>query len=72
MKKISVKIVNETGHTTLELTPNEALDTIRTETQEKGKWAYIDGNFTSYDNLTEQEIAKANDITIVNALLGGE
>lgn len=71
-KEVKVKVVSQNGHETLLLSPKQALETIRTETKEKGKWTYVDGNYRSYDSLTEADIEKASDITIVSALLGGE
>jgi len=70
-KKVTLKVVNETGHTTLQLSPQEALNRVKTETQENGKWCYVDGNFKSFDTLTETDLASANEVVLVSALLGG-
>jgi len=71
MKEITLKVVSERGHDTLKLVPSLALDRIRQETSENGKWCYVDGNFKSSDTLTENDIANADEIVLVNGLLGG-
>lgn len=71
MKKVKIEIVSERGHDTLSLEPRKALDRIETETSEKGKWCYIDGKFTKSDNITQQDIEKAENIVLVSALQGG-
>ena len=71
MKKVTIKITNQTGHSTLSLVPKEALKVISTEAGQNGMWVYMDGNFQTVGNLTESDIARANEIVITNALLGG-
>ena len=71
MKKVTLKIVNELGHSTLQLEPKQALQRIGQETEQNGRWCYVDGAFKSFDTLTQNDLMEATDITIVNALLGG-
>ncbi len=71
MKKVTLKIVNEAGHSTLLLEPKQALQRVGQETEQNGRWCYVDGIFRSFDTLTESDLMKATEITIVNALLGG-
>lgn len=70
-KLVTLKIVDSTGHSTLKLLPVEALDRVRTETQENGKWCYIDGTFKSVDTLSEADFMSANEVVLTNALIGG-
>jgi len=71
MKEVTVKVVNSSGHAEYKLKPPEALQMIRDEVNEKGKWLYIDGKYVSVDTVTEQDLTQANDITVVNRLVGG-
>ncbi len=70
-KEIVVKVVNQNGHSTFKLAPRQALEKVRTETKENGKWAYCDGNFVSADTLTLSDIANAEEIVLTSALIGG-
>lgn len=70
-KDITLKIVSERGHDTLQLSPVCALERIKVETQERGKWCYVDGNFVSVDNIGLSDIQNAENIVLVNSLLGG-
>jgi|TARA_R100000750_G_scaffold47_1_gene99 hypothetical protein len=70
-KEITIKCVSSRGHDTFVLNPSLALEKVREETQENGKWAYVDGNFKSFDNLTQADLKEAQEIVLVNALLGG-
>jgi len=71
MKKVEIKIVNESGHTTKLMTVQEAVTEIKEQVQEHGKWCYIDGSFVKVDKLSQSDIASAKDITLTNALAGG-
>lgn len=70
-KEIVVKVVSQNGHDTLKLTPRLAFDRVVSETKEKGKWCYVDGDFKSADTLTLSEVEKANEIVLTSALIGG-
>jgi len=69
--KVKLQIVSERGHDTLMLAPTEALKRIETETQQQGKWCYIDGKFCRAGEITAQDISQANSITLTTALVGG-
>ena len=72
MKKIEIKVVSERGHDIKQFTATEqALEFIKTEVNERGKWCYIDGKFYGSDVLTPEDIENAQDITLTNALIGG-
>ena len=68
---VKIKIVSDMGHTTLDLTPSEALSEIKTQTQENGKWCYIDGQIKSFDVLRLEDLEIAENIILVNQLKGG-
>jgi len=70
-KEITLKIVSERGHDVLNLSPQMALERVKIETRENGKWAYADGKFISVDNLSMSDIQDANEIVLVSQLLGG-
>ncbi len=70
-KEIVVKVVSQHGHDTFNLNPQLAFDRVKTETQEHGKWAYVDGDFKSADTLTLSDIEKAEEIVLTSALVGG-
>lgn len=71
MKEVIVKITSQRGHDTLKLPSNQALEVIKIETQEKGMWCYVDGTFKSSDSLTLADLERAENIVVVNQLLGG-
>ena len=71
MKKVKLKIVSERGHDTLLLEPQEALSRIQTETQQKGKWCYINGVFAKLENMSMDSLIMADSIVLVNSLQGG-
>jgi len=71
-KKVTLKVVDSSGHSTFSLTPSLALEKVREETQENGKWCYCNGNFLSSDTITLSDIEKAEEIVLTSALLGGE
>lgn len=74
MKKkneVVIKITSQRGHDTLKLPSNQALEVIKTETRDKGMWCYVDGQFKSSDTLSVSDLEKAENIVVVNQLLGG-
>lgn len=72
MKEITLKIVNSNGHSTLKLSPQMALDRVVAETKENGKWCYVDSEFKSSDTISISDIQEANEIVLVNSLVGGQ
>ena len=71
-KEIVVKVVSQNGQDTFKLTPQMAFEKVKTETKEKGKWCYVDGNFKSSDTLTLSDIGNAEEIVLTSALVGGK
>ena len=76
--KVSIKIVSERGHDTKVLTVDEAVVEIGVQTEQHGKWLYVDGNLFCKDVATDEgkqklkeALTQASDITMTNALLGG-
>jgi len=71
MKEVKIKIVSERGHEELVLPSVEAVEEIRKQSQENGKWVYIDGEYKSADVLTERDLEEARSIILTNSLEGG-
>lgn len=71
MAEVKINIVSERGHDTLMLESQQALERIQHETQNCGKWCYIDGKFVKSETLTAEQLQMGENITLVNALAGG-
>lgn len=69
--KILVKIVSSKGHDERVGSPQESLSLIREQTENHGKWAYIDGRQVNPGMLKLEDLLEAQDITLTNALVGG-
>lgn len=50
---------------------NAAIDTIRTQMRSKNKWLFVDGIMTFTDDVTEELLINAEDITLTPELTGG-
>lgn len=68
---VEMRIISERGDDLVVLPVSDALQRCRTEVTEKGRWLYLDGQFTSVDSLTEADIQSAEDIVLGDTLLGG-
>lgn len=71
MDFVKLHIVSERGHDTLELSPLDAIQRIEQETTQKGKWCYIDGKYVKSGTISLEQVSTANNITLVNSLIGG-
>ncbi|MBC8410404.1 MAG: hypothetical protein H8E12_17030 [Rhodobacteraceae bacterium] len=69
---VTVKIVSSSGHDEYEDTAVMALDRIASECNDNGKWAYINGTQVTPGEITISDILEAEDITLTNALVGGQ
>lgn len=74
-RKIQVRVLDETGHTLLMKTPEQALETVK---KYDSKWIYVDGNLIKrgkQSNISEEELQRyvdeANQITIDEPTIGG-
>ena len=65
---VKVKILNEKGHTDLDLMPREAAELVAQETA-SGKWAFVDGVFM--EAVAFSVLRAASEVVITNKLMGG-
>jgi hypothetical protein len=70
--KVEISIISERGDDKVVLPVAQALTRVRTEVTDKGRWLYLDGQFTSVDSVTEQDLSNAQDIVLGDTLLGGQ
>ena len=70
-KKIKVEIMSANGHDSFLLEPQMALEKVKTEVENNGKWLYCDGVFTKTEDLTADALGKCEVATLTNSLLGG-
>tara|TARA_R100000231_G_scaffold19080_1_gene19099 strand:- start:196 stop:393 length:198 start_codon:yes stop_codon:yes gene_type:complete len=61
-------IMNETGHTDLEVTMSEAIEQIN---EHPTHWVFIDGDLTSRESITQVDWTTVNNITLAPAIIGG-
>ena len=69
--KVLVKSVSSKGHDERVGTPQESLNLIKEQTENHGKWAYVDGRQVNPGVLTIEDLLEAQNITLTNALVGG-
>lgn len=68
---ITLKIVSSRGHDEITDTAVNVMTRLQTECNDNGKWAYINGQQTSTDSISLEDLLAAEDITLTNALVGG-
>jgi len=49
----------------------EAVDFIKNQCANEGKWAYLDKDYANPDSINERSVQDAKEIILVNALGGG-
>ena len=69
--QVNLKIVSSRGHDEVTDSAVNVLDRIKSECDDNGKWAYINGTQTSPDSISLQNLLDAEDVTLTNALVGG-
>lgn len=69
--KVKYKVVSTRGHTDCEEDAEIALDNIRDLCENEAKWAMIDGDFVNPSDMTIDMLVDAEDITLINSLVGG-
>ena len=65
---VKVTIMNETGHTELSLTANDALDQI---IEHPTHWAYIDGELVMREELPNIDFKNVDEVVLTQAIVGG-
>ena len=68
---IKVLIISSNGYEELHLPANEAVDFIKNQCANRGKWVYLDKDYADPDSLTERSIRDAKEIVLANTLIGG-
>jgi hypothetical protein len=71
-KMVNFSVISNDGDTPYSMVPQDALATIRKMQEEKGKWAYLDGEYKNADTISTEDLIKAETIILTNQLGGGE
>jgi len=71
LTKIKYKVVSTRGHSDFEEDAEIAIDNIRDLCENEAKWAMIDGNFVNPNDMTIDMLVDAEDVTLINSLVGG-
>tara|TARA_R110002020_G_scaffold17765_4_gene62027 strand:+ start:1293 stop:1499 length:207 start_codon:yes stop_codon:yes gene_type:complete len=66
---VKVTILNQTGHTELELSASEAVEQIYNHPTH---WAYINGELMSHEDIANINLEDIEDITLAQAIVGGD
>ncbi len=61
-------IMNDTGHTTLEVTAEEVIDQIN---DHPTHWVFIDGEITSRETISEVNWDSVESVDLTQAIVGG-
>jgi MFS superfamily sulfate permease-like transporter len=70
-EKVTLKIVSSRGHDEITDSAVNVLERMKSECEENGKWAYLNGQQTSVDSISLDDLLAAEDLTLTNALVGG-
>tara|TARA_R100001015_G_C4587880_1_gene143646 strand:+ start:884 stop:1090 length:207 start_codon:yes stop_codon:yes gene_type:complete len=65
---VKITILNETGHTELTLSANEALDQI---IDHPTHWAYIDGELVTREEIANIDFNAVDEVVLTQAIVGG-
>ncbi len=65
---VSVTILNDTGHTELELTAEEAVEQIYNHPTH---WAYINGEMVSHEEVANISLESIESVILTQAIVGG-
>ena len=65
---MKLRILNETGHTELEVTMNEAIEQIN---DHPTHWVFVDGECVLRENIVNVEWDEVNNVNLVPAIVGG-
>mgnify|MGYP003651283206 FL=1 len=65
---MKLKILNETGHTELEVTQKEVIDQIN---EHPTHWVFLDGQMVSRQEITQVSWDNVEVVTLTQAIVGG-
>ena len=68
---IKILIISMEGHEEFHMPVAEAADFTKDQCENKGKWAYLDGNYINPDAIDEGALVGAKEIMLTNRLVGG-
>lgn len=71
-KLVTVRVASLEGHTDFSLTPKDALAKVREVHNKEGKWAYVGTSVVAPSRLTEEMLAEAKVVRMLNAVIGGD
>lgn len=66
---MKLKILNETGHTELEVTQKEVIDQIN---EHPTHWVFVDGEMVSRQEITQVSWDDVEVVTLTQAIVGGQ
>jgi len=66
--KMKLTIMNETGHTELDVTKSEMIEQIA---EHPTHWVYVDGDMVSRENVTDVDWSAVDNVNLVPAIVGG-
>ena len=65
---MKLRILNETGHTELEITMNEAIEQIN---DHPTHWVFVDGDMVSRELVNSVEWETVENVDLIPAIVGG-
>jgi hypothetical protein len=65
---VKVTILNQTGHTELDLSADEAIQQIL---DHPTHWAYINGELVAHDEIANMNAEDITDVVLTQAIVGG-
>jgi hypothetical protein len=68
---IKVLLSSSNGHEELHLSNAEAVDFIKDQCANKGKWAYLDKDYANPNSIDEKSIRGVKEVMLVNQVAGG-
>ena len=65
---VTLRILNETGHTELELAVNDVIDQIN---DHPTHWIFVDGDMVIRENISDVSWETVDEVRLVPAVVGG-
>jgi len=71
LKNVVIKIVSTSGHDEEKMPAVSAVDFIKGQCQDHAKWCFLGTEMVDHNDLTVDDLVRANSITLTNMLVGG-
>lgn len=68
---IKILIPSMERHEEFHMAFGQAVEFVKDQCANKGKWAYLDGDYINPDTINERALITAKEIMLVNRLVGG-